>query len=78
MVASTSITQILSEIRKPELMKFRPDTTGLKVRAVNNFLRFRRNSPKTTMVVSLSITQILSEIWKPELTKWRHDTTRRG
>ena len=58
MVASTSITQILSEIRKPELMETRHDTTGLKVHAEDNFLRCQRNSPKTTMVVSPSITQI--------------------
>ena len=67
--------KILSQIRKPELTKWRHDTTGLKVCVEDKFLRFQRNSPKTTMVASPSITQILSEIWKPELTKWRHDTT---
>ena len=69
MVASPSITQILSEIRKPELTKWRHDTTGLKVRAEDNFLRCQRN-PKTTMVASPSITQILSAIRKHELMKW--------
>ena len=74
-VVSPSITQILSEIWKAQLKKWRPDTPGRKVRAENNFLQFRGNSPKTTIVVSPSITPILSEIRKPELSKWRHDTT---
>ena len=69
MVVSPSITQILSEIWKPELTKWRHGTTGLKVRAENNFHRIRRNSPKTTMGVSPSITQIFGEIRKPELIK---------
>ena len=70
MLASPSITQILSEIRKPELMKWRPNTTGLKVHAENNFLQFQQNFPKATMVASPSITQILSAIRKHELMKW--------
>ena len=49
--------------------KKKPDLLGRNVRAEKNFLRFRRNSHKTTMVMFPSINQIFNENGKPHPTK---------
>ena len=64
-----SITQVFIENGKPQLTKQKPDLPSRKFRAENNFLRFRRNSHKRTMVMLPSTTQIIIENGKPQLTK---------
>ena len=68
-----SITQNFIESGKPQPKKQKRDLQGRKVRAENNFLRFRRNSHKTTMVMLQSITQIFIKNGKPQPKKQKPD-----